>query len=99
MPTSVIYEWLKVAIIIASLLMAYAEFAQAALYRKSWVKWGLGFVGIYWAAYYVYALVQAAFELRLPQHQIFVRSGILLTVSLVAAGALMTLKELRRLKK
>lgn len=91
------YELVKVLIVFASLIMAYAEFSQAARYRRSWVKWGLGFMGIYWAAYYTYSIVQAMTDLRLPTHQIFVRSGILLTVSLVASGALMTLKELRKL--
>ena len=98
-PTGCFYELLKISIIIASLIMAYAEFAQAAIYKRSWVKWGLGMVALYWAAYYAYSLIRTFLDLRWPAHQIFVRSGILLTVSLVAAGAMMTLRELRRLNK
>lgn len=93
-----LYELEKIAIIIAAALMAYAEFAQAMKYRRSWVKWGLGFMGCYWFIYYTYSLVQGMTDLRLPSHQIFVRSGILLTLSLVGASAWMTLKELRRFK-
>lgn len=81
------------------LLMAYAEFAQAKIYRRSWVKWGLGVMGLYWAAYYIYSLIQALTDLRLPAHQIFVRSGLLITLSLVASGAFLTLRELKRLRK
>ena len=95
----ILYELEKVLIVFAALIMAYAEFAQAIKYRRSWIKWGLGFMGIYWAVYYTYSLIQAVTDLRLPQHQVFVRAGILLTVSLVASGALMTLRELRKLWK
>lgn len=94
-----LYEIEKVLIVFASLIMAYAELAQAAKYRRSWVKWGLGIMGIYWAVYYAYSLIREQFNISLPAHQIFVRAGILLTVSLVASGALMTLRELRKLWK
>ena len=96
---TIFFELLKVAIVIAAGIMAYAELAQAMIYKKSWVKWGLGFVAIYWMVYYTYSLVQALIpDLRLPAHQIFVRSGILLTISFVAAGAIMTLKAFKRFK-
>ena len=95
----ILFEVEKGLIVIASLLMAYAEFAQAATYRRSWVKWGLGFMGVYWAVYYTYSIIQAVSDLRLPTHQIFVRAGILVTVALVASGALMTLRGMKGLKK
>ena len=96
----ILYEIEKGLIVIASLIMAYAEFAQAIRYRRSWVKWGLGCMGIYWATYYSYSVIRSVFQIdQLPTHQVFVRAGILLTVSLVASGALMTLRELRRLWK
>lgn len=99
MITDILYELIKAMIIIAGIIMAYAEFSQAIIYKKSWVKWGLGFIGIYWSIYYTYSLVQATMPgLRLPSHQIFVRSGILLTISFVAAGAIMTLKTYKRFK-
>ena len=95
----ILYELEKVVIVIVSLLMAYAEFSQAALYRRSWVKWGLGFMGIYWAVYYAYSIYRSITGLHFGAHQIFVRSGILVTVALVASGALLTLRELKRLQK
>jgi len=94
-----LYELEKAAIVIVALIMAYAELAQAAKYRRSWIKWSLGFMGLYWAAYYTYSIIQALTDLRLPSHQVFVRSGILLTLALVGAHAFMTLKALKRFDK
>jgi hypothetical protein len=56
-------------------------------------------MGLYWAAYYTYSIIQALTDLRLPSHQVFVRSGILLTLALVGAHAFMTLKALKRFDK
>lgn len=91
-----IYEFEKIAIIILALSMAYAEFKQAIILKGSWIKCGLGFVGLYWAVYYAYSLYRTYFDLRLPSHQVFVRSGILLTLAFVTAGAIRTLAILRR---
>lgn len=99
MPGDLFYELMKVAIVIAGLLMAYAEFAQASKYRRGWIKVGLGVMGLYWAAYYTYSLMRVYFGWAFPEHRVFVRSGILIIISLVASGAFVTLNELRRLKK
>jgi hypothetical protein len=93
-----IYELEKVAIVILALIMAYAEFRQAIILKGSWIKCGLGVVGIYWAVYYGYSLYRTYFDLRLPSHQVFVRSGILITLAFVAAGAIRTLAILQRKK-
>ena len=96
----ILYEAEKGIIVLVSLLMAYAEFSQAAKYRRSWIKWALGCMGIYWAVYYSYSLVRTIFSItQIPTHQIFVRSGLLLTLSLIASNAMLTLRELRRFKK
>jgi hypothetical protein len=95
---AVFYELEKIAIVIAGLLMAYAEFAQVNRYHRRWIKFGLGVMGLYWAAYYTYSLLQNTLGWSLPEHQLFVRSGILVTISLVASGAFVTLHELRRLR-
>lgn len=96
----ILYEIEKGLIVLVSLLMAYAEFSQAALYRRSWIKWALGCMGIYWAVYYSYSLVREVFNItQIPTHQIFVRSGLLITVTLVASHAMLTLRELRKFKK
>ncbi len=92
------YELEKYAIVIVAGIMAYAEFAQA-IERKAWVKWALGFMGLYWAGYYTFSILRSLFSWRLYDHQVFVRSGILLTLALVGGNALMTLQVLRRFKK
>ena len=93
------YEFEKYVIVCVSLFMAYAEFAQYARYRRSWSKLALGFMGLYWAGYYAYSIIRSVLDLRLPSHQIFVRSGILLTVSFVGANAMLTLKALKRFRE
>ena len=90
------YEFEKIAIVIVSLIMAYAEFRQAIILKGSWIKLGLGAIGLYWAVYYSYSIYRTYFNLRLADHQVFVRSGILLTVAFVAAGAIRTLAILKR---
>jgi hypothetical protein len=89
------FELEKVAIVIVALIMAYAEFKQGLMYRKRWLKFGLAFMGLYWAAYYTYSILRGIFDLQFAEHQIFVRSGILMTLALVGSGAWMTLHELR----
>ena len=93
------YELEKLVIVIVGLLMAYAEWSQAIKYRRSWVKWGLGAMGIYWSIYYTYSLIRTVFDMPFPEHRIFVRAGVLLTISLVTSGAFLTLRELKRLHK
>jgi len=93
-----ILEIEKIAIIVVALLMAYAEFRQAVLLKGSFVKVGLGFMGIYWAVYYSYSIYRDFFDIRLPTHQVFVRSGILVTLAFITAGAIRTLAILRRQK-
>lgn len=89
----------KVAIIVVALFMSYAEIKQGLRYRKRWIKFSLGFMGFYWAGYYIYSLLRGVYGWSFPEHQIFVRSGILLTLSLVASSAWTTLRELKGLKK
>lgn len=92
------FEIEKFAIVIVGLIMAYAELKQGLLYRKRWIKFGLAFMGLYWSVYYTYSLLRDVLGWTFAEHQIFVRSGILLTLSLVASSAWTTLKELRSLK-
>ena len=99
MDASWLYELEKYAIVIVGLVMAYAEFAQYFKHRRSWIKLALGFMGLYWAAYYAYSILRVLLDLRMPAHQVFVRSGILLTVALVGGNALITLKLMDRLDR
>jgi hypothetical protein len=100
-------EGMKYGIVLFSFLMAYAEIKQAIylskirkqeilLSKKSninyiWVKWGLGIIGVYWAAYYIRSIL----GISVPLHQVFVRGAIFVTVALVASGALMSLRRVK----
>ena len=95
----IIYEFMKWAIVVAALFMAYAEFGQALRYKRSWYKWGLGTMGLYWAIYYIYFIIWSISDSYYSDGRVFVRAGILITLSLVAAGALLSLKDLKRLGK
>ena len=100
-------EGMKYAIVFFSLIMAYAEIRQAIelskkrrqeliVLKKSninyiWIKWGLGIMGFYWAGYYIRSIL----DISIFVHQVFVRGGILVTIALVASGALMSLRRVR----
>ena len=91
-----IMEITKYLIVIFALLMAYAEIRQAVRLKGTgyaWIKWCLGFAGIFWAGYYIQSILQSLFDFGLPAHQIYVRGGILFTVAFVAAGALISLRR------
>lgn len=93
-----VYELEKIAIVILALSMAYFEFRQAVILKGSPIKIALGFMGIYWAAYYSYSIYRSYTGLRLPDHQVFVRSGILITIAFVTLGAAKTSALLKRRK-
>lgn len=99
MPAAWMYEVEKYAIVLVALLMAYAEFAQFFKHRKSWVKFCLGVMAVYWAIYYSFSILRGMFGWQFYDHQVFVRSGILLSIALTGANALMTLRALNRLER
>lgn len=92
--SNIVLNVMKYCIVAVSLLMAYAEIRQAirmkGVYGR-WVKWALGLMGIYWAFYYT----QSIFGGLLASHQIWVRSPLLLTLALVAAGATISLRRIK----
>ena len=92
--SNIILNVMKYLIVAASLVMCYAEIMQAVKYRHqpwSWVKWALGGMALYWAFYYTQSILGGL----LSSHQIWVRSPLLLTISLVAANAIMSLRRVR----
>lgn len=93
------YEIEKLAIIFFGLVMAYAEFKQAKHFHASWTKIALGMTGVYWAVYYAYSFYRNIAKIeQLDSHQMFVRSGILITVALISAVAILNLKVIKKLQ-
>lgn len=93
------YELAKYVIVVVALLLAYVEFKLGWKHSKRWIKFGIGFMGVYWAAYYIYQIVRPYFDLSLPAHQVFVRAGILVTLSLILSSGCITYKDLKGLRK
>lgn len=92
--SNIILNVMKYFIVAAALIMAYAEVMQALKYRRepwSWVKWALGIMALYWAFYYLQSILGGI----ISSHQIWVRSPLLLTISLVGANAIMSLRRVK----
>ncbi len=90
---SIALEALRYFIVAVGLLMCYAEVRQALRLKHvnyAWVKWSLGVMGLYWSIYYFLSIIESNY---LVGHQVFVRAPLLLTLSLVAAGAILSLKR------
>lgn len=93
--SNIVLNVMKYLIVAIALLMAYAEIRQAIRMKGvygHWVKWGLGLMGLYWAFYYTRSII--GIELGMT-HQIWVRSPLLLTLALVAAGATISLRRIK----
>jgi hypothetical protein len=92
-PDNIVLEAMKYGIILIGLVVAYAEIRQAVALKETnyWgIKAALGIMGIYWTLYYFRSVLNIVPG---PAHQIFVRGPLLLTLSLIAAGAIMSLKR------
>lgn len=92
--SNIVLNVMKYCIVAVSLLMAYAEIRQAIRMKGvygHWVKWALGLMGVYWAFYYTQSILGGL----LSSHQIWVRSPLLLTLALVAAGATISLRRIK----
>jgi len=92
----ILLEIEKYAIVIIGFVMAYAEIRQAIIFKKAWTKWTLGFMGLYWAGYYIYSIIRPLFKISLPTHHVFVSAGVLMTISFITANALMTLRRIKK---
>lgn len=90
---SIVLEVLRYFIVAVGLLMCYVEVRQALRLKHvnyAWVKWGLGVMGLYWAFYYLINIIESQLFVG---HQIWVRSPLLLTLSLITAGEILSLKR------
>jgi hypothetical protein len=89
---NLILEIMKYGIVAVGLLVAYAELRQARMLihtNYGWTKYGLGIMGLYWSAYYLRSIL----DIGIASHQIFVRGPLLLTLALIASGAIMSLRR------
>ena len=88
------YFIIKLFYMFVGLLVCYAEIRQAIKLRKTgyaWVKWCLGFMGIYWFGYNLCLVL----KLDIVYPELWNDVPGLLTLSLIAAGALLSLRRNR----
>ena len=92
---SVVLNLMKYCIVAVALVLAYVETRRAISMRGTgygWIFWSLSFIGVYWAFYYTQSILGGL----IPAHQVWVRSPLLITLALVAAGAIMSLRNIKK---
>lgn len=88
------YEIIRWVYLFIGLLVCYAEVRQALKLKKtgySWVKWCLGAMGLYWFSYNLCLILGV--HPRYPD--LWGDVAGMLTLSFVAAGALLSLRRSR----
>jgi hypothetical protein len=90
-------ELLKYPIVLVGLTMAIVHIKLAIKYKGmpcAWTKWGIALMGIYWAFYYMQSIVIKGGIFS--GHQVWVRSPILVTLALVTAMGILSLRRLEK---
>jgi len=93
--SSTILIILKYAIVAIALMTAFIYIKLAIIYKGqpcAWTKWGIAFIGLYWAFYYTQSII-GSFMLG---HQIWVRSPLLITLALFTAMGILSLRKLEK---
>lgn len=91
-----ILEFLKIPIVIVSLILAVVHVMLAIKYKGQpceWTKWGIAIMGLYWAFYYAQSLLYGGI---FQGHQIWVRSPILITLSIMTAMGILSLRRINK---
>ena len=89
----VVMELQKLLIFIIALIgsVFQAIGAKRSMHRGySWMKWGFSIVLFYWAFYYAQSFFGRFIVFN---HQVWIRTAILLTVSLITACGIMTIRR------
>lgn len=90
-----IFYIIQCAIIIVALSTVYLEIRKMVKLGFHFLTTSVVVVSIFWAVYYFYQLIREAYGLSLPDHRSFVRSGILLTMSVLLAKAIRVNRRLK----
>lgn len=81
-----IYELQKYLIVIIGFTFAFFEMRLYSMYTKDPTKILLAVIGIFWGIYYTFSILRGIFGWwNISTHQIFVRPGILFTISVLLA--------------
>jgi hypothetical protein len=90
-----IYECEKYLIVLAGLALAVIELRLYFKHIRSAKKILIASVGLYWASYYIWSIIRPLIDADFIAHQIFVRPGILFTVSVILAQAINKWKRVK----
>lgn len=97
---NVLYLSLSVTNVAAGSILAYTQLRYYRVKEHSqwsWVKLGLGLIGVYWAVLYVFVILQTLGIIQQADPvwfgRIFVRPALTITLGLIAAGGLMRWKN------
>jgi hypothetical protein len=88
------YEIQKYLIVLVALSLAIIELRLYSKYYKTPTKILFAIIGLYWGLYYIYSLIRPVINSSFVAHQIFVRPGILFTVSVLFANAVAKFRRL-----
>ena len=89
------YDLMKVVIICVGFQLGVCSLKLAKKLSWSRTKLSYAFVGFYWAAYYLFSVIRDYTDITFYNHQVFVRSGILITVTVLLASVLGTFRRLK----
>lgn len=83
-----IFYLMEIAIIIISMLTIFLEIKVIIKFGFNLLTAAVVFVALFWTVYYGYQLVHEMLGFSLPTYEIYVRSGILLSMTVFAAKAI-----------
>lgn len=83
-----IFWFMQILIVLVSICTICLEIRKMAKLGFHLLTFLVVLVLMFWVVYYSYQLIRELFALSLPSHRTFVRSGILMSVSLFLAKAI-----------
>lgn len=84
----IIYKAMEISIILVSLATIFLEIRKMIKLGYHPITMFVVIIGIFWAVFYSYQLVRVQFDLSLPDHRTFVRSGILFSMVVFLSKAI-----------
>ena len=83
-----LFVLMKVLIVLFGISIVFLEIRKMYKLGFHWLTTAVVIIGLYWAGYYTYLILQARYGWAFPEHGVFVRSGILLTMAICLAKAI-----------
>lgn len=91
-----IFYLMEIAIIVISVITIWLEIKVMTKLGFNLLTASVVIVALFWAVYYGYQLVRELLNLSLPVHRVYVRSGILLSMTVFAAKAIRIIRKIQK---